>query len=266
MIRHLLLSLLSFGLLLAVFSAQAQDTPPQPITLSWTNNLLSIHHPEIPGETIEIGHRSVYRELTLEGWTCLLHPDLEDKPELWKAVRAELVRQMRAIKAVVPAKAVRDLQRQHIWIEYKHPRHPCMCYHVDPDWLRKNHMNPEKAGHVELANANNFLDWCRRSQPWMLLHEFAHGYHDGILDFENAEINKAYKRALADNLYGRVKDINGRLRLHYGATNDREFFAEATEAYFGKNDFPPFTREEFRQYDPETFTLIERLWGVKKSE
>jgi hypothetical protein len=39
-----------------------------------------------------------------------------------------------------------------------------------------------------------------------------------------------------------------------------EYFAEATEAFFGTNDFYPFVRAELLQHDPELFKLLETLW------
>ena len=40
-----------------------------------------------------------------------------------------------------------------------------------------------------------------------------------------------------------------------------EYFAEGSEAYFGTNDFYPFTRAELKQHDPEGFRLLEALWN-----
>jgi hypothetical protein len=39
-----------------------------------------------------------------------------------------------------------------------------------------------------------------------------------------------------------------------------EYFAEASEAFFGKNDFHPFVRSELKQNDPEMFVLLKKLW------
>ena len=44
-------------------------------------------------------------------------------------------------------------------------------------------------------------------------------------------------------------------------TNEREYFAETTEAYFGENDFQPFSREELRLFDPEMFGVLEAAWN-----
>jgi len=138
-----------------------------------------------------------------------------------------------------------------------------MCYHVSPAWLREHHMNPQKAGAVEIANAKNFLSWTL-VQPWMVLHELAHGYHDQVLGYDNAEIRACFERAVSSKSYESVLHYNGKKVRAYALTNDREYFAEATEAYFGTNDFYPFVRAELAQHDPAVHDLLEKLWGVHK--
>ena len=60
------------------------------------------------------------------------------------------------------------------------------------------------------------------------------------------------------------KDSEGRLRMDhaYAMTTPQEYFAESSEAYFSRNDFFPFTRDELKKHDPEIFKLLEKLWGV----
>ena len=45
-----------------------------------------------------------------------------------------------------------------------------------------------------------------------------------------------------------------------------EYFAESTEAYFSKNDFYPFNKEELIAHDPVMFKLLTRLWGVAEDQ
>jgi hypothetical protein len=124
-------------------------------------------------------------------------------------------------------------------------------------------MNPEKAGGIEIANAKNFLKWTH-DQPWMVLHELAHGYHHQILTYEHKEIKAAYVRAVEAKTYDSVLHIGGQKRRHYALNNPMEYFAEASEAYFGTNDFYPFVRAELKQHDPDMVELLEKLWEVKK--
>jgi len=48
----------------------------------------------------------------------------------------------------------------------------------------------------------------------------------------------------------------------YAMTNDQEYFAETTEAFFGRNDMEPFTRDELEKFDPEMFALLKQVWKV----
>ncbi len=105
--------------------------------------------------------------------------------------------------------------------------------------------------------------------PNFALHELAHAYHNLFLPhgFDNPEIAAAYRKAKASGLYDRVERWHGTGRTNtferaYAMTNPQEFFAENTEAFFGRNDFFPFTREELQRHDPDTFHLLERLWNL----
>ena len=105
--------------------------------------------------------------------------------------------------------------------------------------------------------------------PCFVLHELAHAYHDRVLGFDHAEIQAAYERAKAAGIYENVERWlgNGRPNTHeraYAMSNAREYFAETTEAFFGRNDFFPFTREELEKHDPPMASLLTRLWGAGK--
>ncbi|WP_152053298.1 hypothetical protein [Tautonia marina] len=207
---------------------------------------------------------SCYEVRDIEGWTVLVHEDfLGDHPEL-AARTLELLRvQLYQIIRRVPAEAVETLRLIRIWVEEDEPNHPCMAYHPDAHWLREHGMNPEKAGCIEVANARNFLDWTL-AQPWMVLHELAHGYHHRFLDdgFDNAAIKGVFERARQEGRYDSVLHINGKDERAYALVNPMEYFAEATEAFFGTNDFYPFVRSELQRHDPEMDELLRSIWMV----
>ena len=98
----------------------------------------------------------------------------------------------------------------------------------------------------------------------MMLHELAHAYHFRVLGVDHAGVKAAYKQAMERKLYDQVKYHNGKTMKAYAATNEREYFAELSEAYFGKNDFFPFNRDELRRHDPAGFKLMEATWEKKK--
>jgi len=206
---------------------------------------------------------SDYRERRMEGWKVLVNRELIDRPELARETMRLLRFQLYQITRVVPPEALESLRNTTIWVEYNHPRHPCMCYHPSRRWLEANDFNPEKERGVEIANARNFLSWTK-TQPWMVLHELAHAYHHNVLGYDYEPLKKVYKEAVAGKSYESVLHINGRNQRAYALNNDQEYFAECTEAFFGTNDFYPFVRSELKAHDPNMYEVLERAWGTNR--
>jgi hypothetical protein len=205
-----------------------------------------------------------YQTRQIEGWTVLVNRGfLEREPDLADRTFKLLGFQLYQVTRVIPPDALSKLRKIRIWVEEKETEPPCMTYHPDPGWLREHGKDPEKARSVELANARNFLSWTIE-QPWMLLHELSHGYHHQFLarGFDNPRVKAAYDHAMKAGLYDRVLRYSGQEEKAYAATNPMEYFAEATEAYFGTNDFFPFVRIELKRHDPMAYETLERLWGV----
>lgn len=206
-----------------------------------------------------------YVDQKVRGWRLRVHRDLlDDKHKQLREQVLELIDDhLYRITRVVPGPALEKLRKVSIWVEVAHPKHPCMCYHTSGGWLRDNAMNPDKAGGVELANCKNFLTWTH-AQPWMILHELAHAYHHQVLGFENAKVRACFEQARDAKLYDQVLHISGRKQRHYALNNDKEYFAEMSEAYFGTNDFYPFVKAELKDVDPRMYALLEEMWGVRK--
>lgn len=200
-----------------------------------------------------------YATSSIRGWTVRIHPALLAEEALCAAVLEELDHQLYAIVRAVPAAALGHLRAIPIWAELETPKTACMCYHVSRDWLVPNGYNPDKEGSVEIGNARAFLEWTH-AQPWMVLHELAHGFHDRVYGYDDAAIIAAWHRMGATGRYEEVAHISGAPRRHYALVNQMEWFAESSEALFGTNDFHPFVRSELREVDPEGAALVERLW------
>jgi hypothetical protein len=189
---------------------------------------------------------------------------VQRNPDLCRETLKLLGVQLYQVHRKAPKEAVEKLRKIAIWVEEAEPHHPCMAYHPDAGWLREHGMNPDKAGCVEVANAKNFLAWTRE-QPWMVLHELAHGYHDRFLGgYGNPELRAAYERMIASKKYDAVLHVVGRTERAYATRNPMEYFAETSEALFGTNDFYPFVAAELKQHDPEMHKLLQKLWGVRR--
>jgi len=174
----------------------------------------------------------------------------------------ELVRvKLYDIARQVPEPALGKIRRVPLWLELSDKDVKCACYHPSRRWLAEHGFNPEKAGAVEIGNADKFLQWTRH-QPSMVLHELAHAYHDRFLEgYANPEIAAAHRRAVQSKRYESVLYYNGKKKAAYALNNPMEYFAELTEAWYGANDFYPFVSAEVLEFDPEMAALLRKLWG-----
>lgn len=201
-------------------------------------------------------------ERLLHGFRVLMRPGFTESP-LFARTIAELDHQLYQIERAVADGPLAALRKIPIWIgdEAEIHRGKCMFYHPSAAWLREHEPGREfLALGVEIANAANFLCWTR-DQPWMVLHELAHGYHHQVLGHEHAGVQAAFATARDTKAYQKTFNFAGRELVHYALTNAQEWFAEATEAYFGTNDFHPFVRAELQQVDPKGHAELLRIWG-----
>ena len=204
----------------------------------------------------------------LSGWTLHIHA-MTDRNALGKALPL-LRAQLDEIVRVVPAKAVVELQKVPLWIHPEYPNtHPRAEYHPGAGWLRENGRDPSMAKGVEFTNIRIFEEETRR-MPNFALHELAHAYHDRVLGFDHPDILTAHEKAQAAGIYNRVErqDSQGRRKFEraYALMNAKEYFAECSEAFFSRNDFFPYTREELQRHDPAMFELLAKLWCVREGE
>jgi hypothetical protein len=199
---------------------------------------------------------------TIEGWT--VHIDdrlLNEGKALGERATRILANRLFAMKLVVPAEKVRRLQQVPIWLDQTHGALKSMQYHPSAQWLKENGYDIALAKCVHIPDAAYFSSTeIQFQQPWAVLHELAHAYHDRVLGFESAEIKTAWEKFRDGGKYASVPHMNGRMRPHYGLTNQMEFFAEMTEAYFGMNDFFPFNRAELQHAEPDLAALLARIW------
>ena len=200
----------------------------------------------------------------MHGFTVRVSADLLEREELAEETLLVLEKQVFDMVRRLPDHAVEKLTEIETWVEYEtEGARAAMCYHVSEGWLRANGYNPEKVQSVEVSNAQAFLNHTNE-QPSMVLHEYAHAWHHNFLPdgYGNAKIEDVYEAAKESGDYEEVRHINGSTQRHYGLTNPMEYFAEASEAYFGINDFDPFVRGQLKHFDPKGYELIEEKWGV----
>lgn len=207
---------------------------------------------------------TVHQTRDLEGWTVRVDDRLlaGESAALGDEALALLRAQLTGIVALLPADKVTRLQQVVFWLDLDHGALTSMQYHPSADWLEQHGYRRELAKVVYIPVAARFTDRRHQQvQPWCVLHELAHAYHDQVLGFDHPEVQAVWQRYAASGHGNRALHVDGRKVRHYALTNAKEFFAEMSEAYFGTNDFYPFVHGELKQAEPETHVLLRRIWG-----
>ena len=199
----------------------------------------------------------------LEGWHIEWDPEIaeSDNAPFFREIRKALCNHFQRIKFLLPKDRVKVLQKFPTRVDKKH-KLTNMQYHPSKGWLINNGFDPTLEKRVHIPRAKNLLErstW--QKHPYVILHELAHAYHDQVLGFEHKAILVAYQRSEREKLYQRVLLYRGGKTKHYARTDHKEFFAEMTESYVGVNDFYPFVRAELKEHDPQTYALMEKIWG-----
>jgi len=170
--------------------------------------------------------------------------------------------QIDQINRVLPTEKVARLRRVPVYVhtgQYK----PFGCaHHPSRTWLVQHGYPAEMANSIEVGDWREFRTLVL-TQPACLLHEYAHAWEFNVPAMTQL-IKPAFEHARKAGLYQSVAYVGQPSpRPAYALENEKEYFAELTETYFGRNDFFPFVRAELKTYDPTGYAMIERVWGAK---
>jgi alpha-L-fucosidase 2 len=222
---------------------------------------LGAHAAEAPPEAPKPASRSVR---VIDGWSVRVDDRLLQEPNkrLGARILKSLAARLSDIKAVVRPHCLAKLQGFTIVLDMSHGKLVPMQYHPAAEWLIENGYAADLAECVHIPVAAALLEARQiNTQPWCVLHELAHAYHDQVLGFDEARIRDAYKAYKESGHGDAALLITGERVRHYGLTDHKEFFAEMTEAYFGTNDFFPFNRGELMTAEPAIYQLMAAIWG-----
>ncbi len=222
--------------------------------------LLLVPSANLYSQDVDFDATSSYRARNVHGWTVYIQKRLlREKRDAGARAYEIVTDQLSQLTRTIPAQQLKLLQRVPIWIcdRSDGPIH----YHPQREWLIKNGYNPDKAKAVDISQVNNIIR-SEHTQPSVMLHELAHAYHDQVLGFDNPDVIAAYKQAVKSGTYESVLGIRGKHVRHYALTNEKEYFAECTEAFFATNDFYPFVRAELQQFDPKIYQTLVKVWGI----
>jgi hypothetical protein len=226
-----------------------------PLLVLLTLGLIAADRPGLP---------QAHTERKIEGWTIRVDDRLLKNEAAAQGARALQLLNARlvAISMVVPEPALTKLRTITIQLDLDYADLKPMQYHPGADWLRDNGYRESVAKCVHIPTVADFLSpYENHRMPWVILHELTHAYHDQILGFDHPGIIASWKKFRDSGKYKTVLTSSGPMREHYGLTDEKEFFAEMTETYFGSNDFYPFVAGELKKGEPEIFALMAEIWG-----
>ena len=220
--------------------------------------------------------------VAVQGFYTIEHEGFQFKirEEVYETTAAQsamdlLKKNLTEINQLLPESALKVMKKNPIWLE-KDLTDGAAWYHNSKDWLASQGYMTEKWHCVELCNYVHYVSWTKQNQPYMVLHELCHLYHDQALTggFENLDVKAAYNHAMSAGLY-----VNTAYRLDkntliehyddyyhqkvYATNNCMEYFSEICEAYWGENDYYPFNYEDLKAYDEQGFALMEKVWGKR---
>ena len=215
-----------------------------------------------------------YQRQSHKGWSVFIHDTLlKTHPKETQRALELLEHQLQDIIDRVPAHAVSYLKKVPLYFSPSDIGHGGACHHPSSNWLKNNNRPVEMAKTIEFSNILKFEHETRR-MPNFALHELAHAYHNHLLGDQHPAILKAYKAAKKSGKFTKLPKRTGDLKKPltvgkgptYAMTNQMEYFAETTEAYFGENDITPYDRASLREWDPKVIPLLEKVWGVQRSK
>ncbi len=202
-----------------------------------------------------------YHETHVQGFKILISPNLYGDKELTKRVLAQLDHKLADAKRRIGENHLSKLDLT-FWVDLNQSE-TSMIYHPSRNWLVTNNENPEKVNAIEIPNAVNFLEWSKTDQPMMVVHEIAHAYYFTVLGDNYPPLEKLWRDLQLRGQYQLVSYVHGGERMAYAGKNKIEYFAEITEAFFGRNDFFPFTATDLFKYDRAGYELMEKVWGTE---
>ena len=204
----------------------------------------------------------------IEGFPVYIEPALlqGEHAAVGEKSIAMLRNHLERINVLVPEPALSKLHQVGIWIEVDHPLTDVEPgpYHGGGRWLVENGYDPRLENCVHVTRAASLLERHHMlKHPFVIFHELVHAYHDEHLEggYQNKAVLAAYNHAMEKGLYDEVLDYKGQKVRAYAATNQMEYFAEISEAYFYRNDFYPFLNVELKQHDPVGYALMVEIWG-----
>ena len=181
----------------------------------------------------------------IEGWTVRVDDRLLRAPNDVLGARALrfLEAKLFDINAVVPEDKLKKLHAVVIVLDLTNGKLDSMQYHPNAGWLKANGYSPELVKCVHIPRAAD-LPTKRNinEQPWAVLHELAHAYHDQVLGFDDPRIVEAYEKY--------KKSGHGEKTLLFDGSRVQALCADQPQGVLRRDDRGVLRRERLLSVQP----------------
>ena len=206
-----------------------------------------------------------YKKDDLRGFTLYVSDEVykqDKKSTLDRKPLEALEQELIVVESMLPADKLRKLKAVPIWVEWNirlalgngRAGGAVAVFYGGHQAFLLDEDSPLKANSITILSLYSLT---MEHQPktdsgrCVTLHELAHAYHHLVVG-DNPAVKTAFVQAKERKLYDPEL---------YAATNEKEYFAELTCAYFDRLDYLPRNRAELKKHDPKGYDLMYKLWG-----
>ena len=218
----------------------------------------------VPDCTDPSTRRPLVHELhQMSWWTVYIECIAYDTPGFAEELIGYTRSQMALAADLLPASSIGTLRHTPVWVDASFEDDSSMAIYIE---------DTQDPGSEDLPFLNGIrlsADAVRDELTYEIpegfsVHELAHAWHCLAYNpcWSATRVMSAYAAAMSDDLYDSVPYLYGDEERAYAATDDAEYFAELSEAWFHTNDYFPFTREDVLAHDPIGAKAIEGAWKL----
>jgi hypothetical protein len=210
--------------------------------------------------TANNGIPRTYMVENIAGWTI----NVEDtvwlkRPSLTRECLAAIDKSLSKIAATLPPQSLERLRSIPIYLTDTRSVPAPVHTHRDKRWLAAHGEDIEKVNAVDICDPDKIVSYLATKDPGLLL-EFSFAYQQLFLTASDQDtLRQIYTSALSEGKYRLVASDRG-VRQTPAAYDESQMFVSGSQAYWGRNDFYPFTRAELKEYDPKLHDFLKLVW------
>ena len=157
----------------------------------------------------EVTATADYIQQDVAGFNVLVNPVVVQQTPLFDEVMDAIGDQLSTMAGQLPPPQLEQLKQTFIWVELDTEADKATVFHRSANWIVASAGKQDKVGHIEIVNARNFVALSRQAHSSLLLHEYAHAFHQKVLGADNQAVLDTYEQIQLRRMYDRVEHASG---------------------------------------------------------